>query len=642
MKLKRLYFVLLLVLVTTPMLRAEDPDYGNDKDHATTIVTNGTTVYGALTASDEDWFTYIPSGTYTKYQITFRNIDSNWKTATVYQDRGWANLDEVSYTSAYHEIKSFTYFIDTTDPIYIKVSGSTGGYEVTVTAVGNYPPDGYANDAASANLITVGGAATVGTISLDETDHVDWFKFHTTALHKYHINLTRTANSNVYFYIYKADGTTRISGGTTDLTLVSWHGEDYKIQVYGDPGRLGNYYELQVDDIATYTDSYGNERENAGAIAVGTDLTSTIEYNATIGSDEDWLVFTPQAHSLYRVSFTNYVSNWKTVTIYQYRDSEALVEASYCSAYNNPIDPVQRTIFVDNNDPIYLKVNGSTGNYKVRVDKIGTYPSDGYSKDCSNPTPLTVDADAIIGTLSPDESPKEDWFKFFTLPLHKYRIVMTVANNSAAQFELYDNNCATRLRGNTRDITLISWFGNDFKIKANGNAPLGNYYTIRVEDVDTYTDDYPNVWSLAPAIRKDATWYAGSIDYQATLYSDEDWVKFVAPQDGSYDFRFQNFISNWKTMTIFSKDQANILHQRFSRSAYNALRTDSLNLTADTYYIRITGGSGDYRFSVLSPEPRCGDLDHPYPPGDINQDCIVDIRDLAIMASNWLTDNNPQ
>jgi hypothetical protein len=44
---------------------------------------------------------------------------------------------------------------------------------------------------------------------------------------------------------------------------------------------------------------------------------------------------------------------------------------------------------------------------------------------------------------------------------------------------------------------------------------------------------------------------------------------------------------------------------------------------------------------VLSPEPRCGDLDHPYPPGDANKDCVTDILDIAEMATGWLQDNRP-
>jgi Tol biopolymer transport system component len=40
--------------------------------------------------------------------------------------------------------------------------------------------------------------------------------------------------------------------------------------------------------------------------------------------------------------------------------------------------------------------------------------------------------------------------------------------------------------------------------------------------------------------------------------------------------------------------------------------------------------------------PFCGDDEHPYPPGDSNQDCRVDWLDIAIVCSHWLEDNSPQ
>ena len=39
---------------------------------------------------------------------------------------------------------------------------------------------------------------------------------------------------------------------------------------------------------------------------------------------------------------------------------------------------------------------------------------------------------------------------------------------------------------------------------------------------------------------------------------------------------------------------------------------------------------------TIKPSPCCGDLDHPYPPGDVNEDCKVDFVDLTIMANQWL------
>jgi hypothetical protein len=42
----------------------------------------------------------------------------------------------------------------------------------------------------------------------------------------------------------------------------------------------------------------------------------------------------------------------------------------------------------------------------------------------------------------------------------------------------------------------------------------------------------------------------------------------------------------------------------------------------------------------LANEPRCGDAEHPYPPGDFNGDCVVGVEDLRILCDNWLNDTN--
>ncbi|MHC4500604.1 MAG: hypothetical protein ACYS21_16015 [Planctomycetota bacterium] len=43
---------------------------------------------------------------------------------------------------------------------------------------------------------------------------------------------------------------------------------------------------------------------------------------------------------------------------------------------------------------------------------------------------------------------------------------------------------------------------------------------------------------------------------------------------------------------------------------------------------------GAYEFG-----PLCGDEDHPYPVGDINSDCEVDIGDVVILALAWLSED---
>jgi hypothetical protein len=38
----------------------------------------------------------------------------------------------------------------------------------------------------------------------------------------------------------------------------------------------------------------------------------------------------------------------------------------------------------------------------------------------------------------------------------------------------------------------------------------------------------------------------------------------------------------------------------------------------------------------ISPDHLCGDYDYPYPVGDENHDCIVNFKDLSVIAAHWL------
>ena len=625
--------MVLFAALTASVGWAEDPDYGNDAANAEAITADGSTVAGVLDSGDEDWFTYVPTAN-TKVQFDLRNVDYNWKYMHIYQDTGWVDLIQATYTNAYHQINSVTCFFETADPIYIKLSGSTGGYEITATELTTHTPDGFANTHDVAEVIVADDPAVIGTISADEEAHVDWFKFSTTALHQYRIRLSQLNNTNVNFRIFADDGVTLLYGHNRDMTLTSWYGDTFKIEVSGEAARLGNYYELIVEDVATFTDPHGNTSGEASGLTVGVDYDSSIEYNSTIFNDEDWFVFTPAGDALYQITMTNYDYNWKYCHIYQDKGYIDLTQATYNNAYHQTSSS---TVFLDGTEPCYIKISGATGTYKLRVDQLAIYPPDSYGQNCSEATPLTVDVAGTIGTISPDQAVNQDWFVFNTTALHKYHITLTQADNCDAAFYLYNADCSVQLYGRTRDITVVSWFGEDFKILVDGvTSRLGNQYTIKVEDIDTHVDEFPNLSTQATMINKDGTIYDGVIDYSATVQSDEDWMKFVAPIDGSYEFTFRNFDYNWKYYYVYSVDEAGILHQVFYRNSYFNTDVYSGALVAGTHYVKVVSSTGDYQISVVSPEPRCGDLDHPYPVGDVNEDCRVDFADLAEMAANWL------
>jgi hypothetical protein len=51
--------------------------------------------------------------------------------------------------------------------------------------------------------------------------------------------------------------------------------------------------------------------------------------------------------------------------------------------------------------------------------------------------------------------------------------------------------------------------------------------------------------------------------------------------------------------------------------------------------------TGMVRPGAQNTSQACGDATHPFPKGDLNQDCRVDLLDFAILCDHWLQDNNP-
>jgi len=46
--------------------------------------------------------------------------------------------------------------------------------------------------------------------------------------------------------------------------------------------------------------------------------------------------------------------------------------------------------------------------------------------------------------------------------------------------------------------------------------------------------------------------------------------------------------------------------------------------------------------AVFVDDRQCGDECHPYPPGDIDKNCITDFNDFAAFADNWLVCTKPE
>lgn len=622
---------------------AEDPDYGNDFTLAFAIPADATETSGELGAGDVDWFSFSCPG-HTQFRITLGNGESNWKLIRIYQANEFGDpVETLAFWRAGVGYDYRTIFIEAARTCFLRVESEGGSYSVKVETLGSNPPDSYAVGCDSPSTLVVDAPPMIGTI--DHTDPLnvdhDWFVFSTQPLHMYRIKLGLLDNSNVWFSLFNNACGTQLHGGTSELTITSWYGDDFKIHVEGETARLGNLYWLEVVDLGTYTDDHGNTWQVSTSVPTdGTKTDAVIDYNSTLSSDIDWFTFTPQPHSKYAVTFANGENNWKLLRAYQANAFGDPVEID--AWWQAGVTEGFHTLFFEFDRPCYLKVESDGGRYSLDVKYIEMVLPDTWSDTCAAPTEIAADGEAVVGTLDHTAPYDNDWFVLHTQPLHMYQIQVEFLNNCNVWFELYSAECGV-IHGGTTSITVTSWKGEDYKIRVLGDANrVANYYTLTVTDLGLYPDDHGNISAEATPIPKDNTPVPGSIDYLSTVGTDLDWFTFIAGQEGDYLFTLENMVSNWKLMRIYSEDQVGQLHEiaAFWAAGITA-NTQTYHLLPGRYLIRIESDPGEYFVRVLSPEPRCGDLDHPYPAGDVNKDCYVDLADLAQMAGTWLACSDP-
>ncbi len=642
------FFTILLMILTVSLAMAESPDYGNTSDEAFSISPDSTVYQGYIDSNDEDWFVFTPTAN-TLYRVTLTGqINMGYKSLNVYQEDEFGDLTQTIHTYVWSNATAVqTFFIESSNDVYIKLYDNTGNYSFHVDTIGQYPPDSYSDDCATASPLVVDAAATEATLTHNPDDSLesDWFEFDTTALHMYQISITYSDNTNVSFRVYD-DNCEQILDWSKTVTITSWFGESYKILVSGNPVYVGTYYTIRVVDLGLQNDDYSNVVDTADPITPdGGIISGRVDFDSTYQSDQDWFTFTPTPQTLYRVTLTGQDgAGYKSMNIYQIDEFDNLHQTIHNYVWSN--DTEQKTFFIESGDDIYLKLYDNNGDYSYSIENLGNYPQDSYSNDCATASPITVDAAPIEATLThnPDGSIEPDWFEFDTVALHKYEIRLTCSDNTNVNFSVYSQDC-DYLLGWSKTATITSWFGESYKILASTDPSyLGSYYTLEVVDLGLQEDDYPNTSATAIDVPKDNTVINGEIEYLSSLHNDEDWFTFVAAQDGDYGFSLTGeYGQGYKSMNIYTEDELGVLHEvKHSYVWSDATTNYTVNLTAGVIYVKLYDNLGQYSFTVDSPEPRCGDLDHPYPAGDANQDCYVNLEDVAILATNWLSCSAPE
>ena len=382
---------------------------------------------------------------------------------------------------------------------------------------------------------------------------------------------------------------------------------------------------------------YGNDCNSAEPI----DPNGTIvEGMLSPAGDEDWFSFTATADGLYEIALLSQ-SGYKY--LYVYGPDGCPDQLQQIVAFGASTGTVTNGVFIERAGTYYIQVGWGSGLYRVSVNLLSTHTTDTYPNTCTNPAVLNVNEPPVYDGIT-DYGMDKDWFTFATSVLHKYQVNFYRPMNTDVMYNLHRSNCGAQLySGSPGSITFVSLDGANYDLRvSSGSFNKEGYYEIWVEDLGEVPDDYNNTCDGATAIATNGVDVEGDLQYQATLFSDEDWFSFTADVNGVYDVNLWSQ-SGYKYLYVYGPDGCpDQLQQIVAFGASTGTATKKVFIEhPGTYYIQVGWGSGLYRVSVLSPKPQCGDPNHPHPAGDVYPDCIVDFKDVAVIANNWLVDNRP-
>ncbi len=104
-------------------------------------------------------------------------------------------------------------------------------------------------------------------------------------------------------------------------------------------------------------------------------------------------------------------------------------------------------------------------------------------------------------------------------------------------------------------------------------------------------------YTSAIALPMNGVW---SSDYYLTETNDEHWYKIIVPSDGKVQIRLMHFVYNIYTDLYNSDFSNNIVRHYYYKGSESTPETDIIDfeLSAGTYYLKITGDNGRYRMNT--------------------------------------------
>ena len=547
-------FLLAIVLFPqTPVVHAAD-DHGDDRDHATTINTTGTTVRGAMSPTalnngfDQDYFSF-PAMRGVRYTITARldTVEKVGLSIINAKRLGTARVDDQSeqvFTEG--EKVEMEWTSRTQDTYFVEVKAHhdrdgqalLGAYSVSITA-DNSLADNYHGDIINYAYRVETGKPYQAAISPWNNRHLvtgtvyggndqDFFAFDAKRGGKYTVDVQLGTSGGVAISVVDNSGQNVLSTRTGETTL-EWVSPDNRIyyaRITG-TGRVKNTagtYTITINSDDSLIDRYPEKRTNAESIVIGK------THQGAVSPSDDLDYFSFQAKRGVKYTIDLMPGSTEAVDVAIEKPSQG-IEASHVG------DGASFDWVAPSDSTYYLVISRSSqvreavGSYTLRVIADNSL-SDQDDDTTGTATPLLLGA-AMAGAISPADD--RDYFSFTAIKGVKYTAELQLGDDQTMEITVTDSDGGVIESNGGRDSTLewVSPEDGDYFIVLSGSnraSDAAGLYTVRLLSDPSLRDQHSDTREGATPVIFGNTMLAA-----ISPGGDQDFYSFSARKGVKYD-----------------------------------------------------------------------------------------------------------
>ncbi len=547
-------FLLAIVLFPqTPVVHAAD-DHGDDRDHATTINTTGTTVRGAMSPTalnnrfDQDYFSF-PAMRGVRYTITARldTVERVGLSIINAKRLGTARVDdqseqvftegekvEMEWTSRTQD----TYFVEVKAHYDANGQPLHGAYSLSITA-DNSLADNHHGDIINYAYRVETGKPYQAAISPWNNRHLvtgtvyggndqDFFAFDAKRGGKYTVDVQLGTSGGVAISVVDNSGQNVLSTRTGE-TALEWVSPDngiYYARITG-TGRVQNTvgtYTITINSDDSLIDRYPDKRAKAEPIIIGK------THQGAVSPSDDLDYFSFQANRGVKYTIDLMPGSTEAVDVAIEKPSQG-IEASHVG------DGASFDWVAPSNSTYYLVISRSSqvreavGSYTLRVTADNSL-SDQDDDTTETATPLLLGA-AMAGAISPADD--RDYFSFTAIKGVKYTAELQLGDDQTMEITVTDSDGGVIESNGGRDSTL-EWVspedGEYFIVLSGSNraSDAAGLYTVRLLSDPSLRDQHSDTREGATPVIFGNTMLAA-----ISPGGDQDFYSFSAKKGVKYD-----------------------------------------------------------------------------------------------------------